>query len=78
MPRCPLSIMHNCVFKLYCHGILLQVEHRLKWLTGGPWEESEEALGAGAHKQEDNGMSQARESKVGGPLPTHTPSGGCG
>lgn len=75
MPSCHLSIMHNCVFKLNCHGTLLQGEHRLKWLMGGPWEESEEALEAGAHKQEENGTLQARESKGGGPLPTHTPSG---
>lgn len=30
MPSCPLSIMHNCVFKLDCFGTLLRTEHRLK------------------------------------------------
>lgn len=35
-PGCPLSIMHNCAFKLNCLGTLLQPEHRLKWLSGEP------------------------------------------
>lgn len=34
VPACPLSIMHNCAFKLNCLGTLLQAEQRLKWLLG--------------------------------------------